>query len=167
MKKIFVIIFILLFVNFSFCQDKEWGFSSDFSVNDISGKKVTLSNFIEKGPVLLHFWATWCKPCLEEMPHLSGIYEKYKDKGFTLIAVSTDDARTANKVKTYIRGRKYNFPVIIDSEQDIQNAYRVQDVMPSDFLINKKGKIVYSHIGYKSGEEAEMEEKILELLGEN
>ena len=72
--------------------------AADFTLRDIDGNSVTLSELRGK-VVILSFWATWCGPCKEEMPHLQKMYDAKKEKGFTALSVSTDDARSASRVK--------------------------------------------------------------------
>src|SRR5258706_14689341 len=108
-KLILTAVLILLFsFKFSFAQ------SYDFDLQDLDGNSVKLSTLLAKGPVLLQFWATWCVPCKEEMKGLNDIWGKYKDSGFTYLAVSIDDQKTVSKVNPFIESKSYKFTVVFD-----------------------------------------------------
>ena len=110
-KTLFVALMLLLFTTFTKAQTY-----SDFTLPDIDGNDVTLSQLMEKGPVLISFWATWCSPCKEEMKKINEIYNKYKDKGFTYIAINQDNQKSVSKVKAFITAQNYNFVVLLDTD---------------------------------------------------
>ena len=112
---------------------------------------------------LLSFWATWCKPCLEEMVEFNKIYEQYKDKGFSLLAISTDTEKSVAKVKPYIKSKGYNFPVLLDTNSEAARKFYAQQ-MPYTVLLDKNGNIVYTHLGYMKGDEQKVEKLITDLL---
>jgi len=138
----------------------------NFTLPDLNGKKVELKSLLGKGPVFIHFWATWCKPCLEELPYLDKMGQTYKDKGLVMVAVSIDDPKTVNKVKSLIKSRRYKFLVLLDTAQEVANLYHVQDVIPTDLLIDAKGNIRKMHTGYKAGDEVTFEKEVVDLLSE-
>lgn len=138
----------------------------NFTLPDLNGKKVELKSLLGKGPVFIHFWATWCIPCQEEMPYLERIYQKYKDKGLAVVAISTDYPKTMNKVKPFIKGRRYTFRVLLDTSQQVANLYHVQNVMPTDYLIDAQGLVRKSYSGYKAGDEVTIEKDIVGLMSE-
>jgi cytochrome c biogenesis protein CcmG/thiol:disulfide interchange protein DsbE len=135
----------------------------NFKLVNLDGKYVELNNISGSGPILLSFWATWCKPCLEEMSEYNKIYEQYKDKGFVLLAVSTDTEKSVAKVKPYIKSKDYKFAVVLDTNGEVARKYYAQQ-MPYTVLIDKNGNIVYSHLGYMKGDEQKVEKLISELL---
>ncbi len=135
----------------------------DFTLKDINGKQVKLSQVLESGPVLLDFWATWCVPCKQALPHLAKIHETYKDKGFTLLAISTDNTRSVGKVRPYARSQKWEFPVLLDTDNELLKRYRGTSV-PHTVLISQEGNIIKTWIGYHPGEEEEIESEIVKLL---
>ena len=135
----------------------------NFKLVNLDGKYVELDKETGGGPVLLSFWATWCKPCLEEMVEYNKIYEQYEDKGFTLLAISTDTEKSVAKVKPYIKSKGYNFPVLLDTNSEVARKYYAQQ-MPYTVLLDKSGNIVYSHLGYMKGDEQKVEKLITELL---
>jgi peroxiredoxin len=135
----------------------------NFKLVNLDGKYVELNKETGNGPILLSFWATWCKPCLEEMVELNKIYIEYKDKGFKIFAISTDAEKSVAKVKPYIKSKGYNFPVLLDANNEVARKYYAQQ-MPYTILIDKNGNIVYSHLGYMKGDEQKVEKLVSDLL---
>ena len=128
----------------------------DFELVTLKGKKVKLSDFKGK-VVLLNFWATWCPPCREEMPIFKRVYRKYKEKGFEILAVSTDtDPRV---VKRFVKEFGIEFPVLIDKEGKVMRLYQVQG-LPTSFLIDREGRVVKVRLG----EYKEIERDLKKLL---
>lgn len=136
----------------------------DFTLPDLDGNSVKLSAACPAGPVVLSFWATWCVPCPEEMKHLQRLYEKYGDQGLQVLAPAIDGSKTVSKVRPFVMGRRFSFPVLLDTNNDIKRLYRVA-VVPTIFLINTAGEVVYYHVGYRPGDEVELEKEIQKLLG--
>ncbi len=134
----------------------------DFTLRTLDGPNLRLQE--QRGRVvLLNFWATWCGPCRQEMPHLNRLYEKYRAAGFTLLGVNIDDdARNAAGVSTKL-GLK--FPVLLDTDKKVSRLYDL-GTMPSTLLIDRDGRVRYVHLGYKDGYEATYEKQIRELLKE-
>ncbi len=111
-------------------------------IETITGQKLNISNL--KGKIILiNFWATWCPPCREEMPYFEEIYRKYKDKGFTIIAVSVD--ANENFVKDFVKEYDISFPVSVDKD-GLSDMYGVSS-LPMSFLYDKSGKLVKKKIG--------------------
>ncbi|BDQ02964.1 TlpA disulfide reductase family protein [Ignavibacterium sp.] len=164
MKKIILILFISI-PFFSFAQDElsQGKTAPNFKLESLDGNNFELTQALGKGPVLLSFWATWCKPCMEEMNEFNKIYEELKEKGFTLLAISTDNEKTIAKVKPLVKSKGYNFTVLLDKNSDVARKYYAQQI-PYSVLIDKDGKIVSSHMGYMKGDEKKLREKILSLL---
>lgn len=165
MKLLFSFMFFALIASFTFAQDEELSGKQapNFKLTNLEGKYIELSKETGSFPILLSFWATWCKPCLEEMGEYNKIYETYKDKGFKLLAISTDTEKSIAKVKPYIKSKEYQFPVLLDTNGDVARKYYAQQ-MPYTVIIDKNGNIVYSHLGYMKGDEKKVESLILELL---
>ncbi|MGB3017267.1 MAG: TlpA disulfide reductase family protein [Ignavibacteria bacterium] len=160
MKKLSIILILLaMFSARSFAQSY-----NDFTLPDLDGNDVTLSKLLEKGPVLISFWATWCTPCKDEMKKLQPIHEKYKDQGFTYLAVNQDNQKSVSKVKSYISANSYTFPVVLDIEKAIFEAYSGIG-MPYSILIDKNKNIVAKHLGYVPGDEKKIEQEIVQALG--
>ena len=164
MKKIFFYILILFSVSsYSQVEISKGKAAPNFKLENLDGGFLELSKVTGKGPVLLSFWATWCKPCMEEMTELNKIYEELKDKGFTLLAISTDNEKTIAKVKPLVKSKGFNFTVLLDKNSDVARKYYAQQI-PYSVLIDSDGKIVEVHMGYMKGDEKNLREKILALL---
>ncbi|HKB86075.1 MAG TPA: TlpA disulfide reductase family protein [Ignavibacteriaceae bacterium] len=166
MKKLIVLpLFILFAVNlFAQAEEDQTGRSApEFKLENVDGNYVSLKDELGNGPILISFWATWCKPCIEEMTKYKSIYEDYKDKGFKVLAVSVDDERTVAKVKPFVRSKNYPFLVLLDTNSEVARKYYAQNV-PYSVLLDKDGNIVYTHLGYMKGDELKMKNKIDELV---
>jgi peroxiredoxin len=130
-----------------------------FNTETLEGEDVKLSSEIGEGPILLSFWATWCKPCIEELSEYKKIYKEYKEDGFKMFAISVDDERTVAKVKPFVKSKNFEFPVLLDTNSDIARMYYAQSV-PYSVIVDKKGYIIYSHLGYMKGDEIKVKEII-------
>ncbi len=156
---------ILLLVAIFFTKNVNAQVYSDFTLPDLDNNDVTLSSYLDKGPVMISFWATWCGPCKEELKKMQPIYEQYKDKGFTYLAVSCDNQKSISKVKSFITSNNYTFPVVLDFEKKVFEAYGGrEDDLPYFVIVSKDKQILYSHLGYKTGDEQTIEEEIKSAL---
>jgi peroxiredoxin len=138
--------------------------ASDFTLRDVNGSQVTLSGLKDK-VVVLSFWATWCGPCKEEMPHLQKMYDAHKDQGLVVLSISTDDARSASRVKPYVMKMGYSFPVLLDRESTVIGAYNPAKTLPYTVVIDRKGEVVRRTSGYNPGDETELEAFLVSTLG--
>ena len=134
----------------------------DFTLRTLGGPNLRLQE--QRGRVVLvNFWATWCAPCRQEMPHLSKLYDKYGSSGFVLLGVNVDDD-TKNAVELATKlGLK--FPVSLDSDKKVSRLYDLS-AMPSTVLIDREGKVRFVHRGYKEGYENTSDQQIRGLLKE-
>ncbi|MGC6508425.1 MAG: TlpA family protein disulfide reductase [Myxococcota bacterium] len=135
----------------------------DFQLRDIYKKEVSLSDYKGK-VVLVNFWATWCQPCLVELPHLQEMYSELKEKEFVVLSISVDAPRDVSKVKPLVKTRGLEFPVLLDSSSSVLSVYNPSQALPYNVLIDKEGKVVWTKEAYAPGEEAVIKEKVLELL---
>jgi len=132
----------------------EEGRAPDFTLSDVSGKKVTLSELRGK-VVLVEFWATWCPPCKDAVPELNKVYEKYKNKNVQVLAISLDQGGdVASKLNSFVKEHRINYPVLID-DKEVNVSYGVANV-PVAFIIDKEGKVAKKHVGFME----ELSEKI-------
>lgn len=135
----------------------------NFKLENLEYEVIELNDFIGTGPILLCFWSSCCKSAVAQVEAFSVLYEKYNDEDFVMLAISTDDEKTVAKVKPFVKSKKFKFPVLYDTDGNVARAYYAFDV-PFSVLINKSGKIVYSHLGYMKGDEILLDEKIRNLL---
>ena len=130
-------------------------------LKDVNGKTVQTGSISNDGkPVIISFWATWCKPCLRELKAIHEVYPDWQDEtGVKMIIVSIDQAQDANKVKPLVDGNGWEYEVLLDPNSDFKRAMNVQNV-PHVFVLDGKGKIVYNHAGYVDGGEEDIYEAL-------
>jgi peroxiredoxin len=155
-------IFLLLFI-LGLIQAKAQK-AIDFTLKDLDGDSQRLSDYFQKNVILIDFWATWCIPCVKELPHFQRFYDKYKEKGLVVLAITVDGPETVAMVKPFVKSHKYNFPVLLDTESKVIALYDPRVILPYTILIDRQGKIKHVHQGYSLGDEKVIEEEILELL---
>lgn len=166
MKKIFLV-FCFLFLAFTVLAQegeiKSGKKAPNFKLEDLDGNYIELKNLIGKGPLLISFWATWCKPCVEELSEYKKIFNDLEPKGFNMIAISTDTEKSVSKVKPFVKSKDYPFTVLLDTNSEVARKYYA-NAMPYSVILDSKGNIVYSHLGYKKGDEIRVRKKLEELL---
>ena len=138
------------------------GGATNFTVRDLNGKHVRLSDF-HKNVLLMSFWATWCKPCIVELRHLEKLYQKYKAKGFVVLAVSMDGPETQAGVKPIVQTNRLTFPVVVDRETRIVKLYNPKHAAPFSLLF-KKGKLLRTREGFQVSDLPAIEREIQGLL---
>ncbi len=129
----------------------------DFSLPSLDGPAVRLSDYLGKKVVLIDFWATTCHPCLQEMPELVKLYHQYKDKGFVILGIDTDDPDTRAQVTAEVRNKGMDFPVLLDSETTVLDRYNPKGELPFAVLIDRRGSIVLKRASYQAGDEKSMQ----------
>lgn len=137
------------------------------NIKTLDGKTVNTSTITNNGkPMVINFWATWCKPCVRELTNIADVYPDWVDEtGVKLIAVSIDDSRSMSRVAPFVNGKGWEFEVYIDPNSDLKRAMNVPNV-PHTFLIDGSGNIVWQHTSYAEGDEEELYERIQELVNE-
>ncbi len=137
--------------------------AQDWSLPTADGGQISFNEQLAKGPVLVSFWATWCRPCRKELPHLETLASKYQGR-LTVLAVNTDGPKAVAKVAPFIQTSGYeNIIVPLDTAADLQERLHVGSI-PFLVLFDRRGNEVYRHIGYKEGDELELEAQVLHLL---
>lgn len=139
------------------------GRAHDFRLRTADGKTMTLEQVLADGPVLLDFWATWCAPCKVALPRWDALAKKYAEHGVRLITISQDDPRSQPKILPYMRSQGFDFPALLDGDKQVGRRYRVSK-LPTTFLIAADGTIVSHHVGYREGDEHEVEAELRALL---
>ena len=132
----------------------------DFTLKSNNGENIRLEELAGK-VILINFWASWCSPCREELPELETLYQKYKSRGFVILAISGDSKR--EKAEEFIRPLNLSYPILYDDNLDINSLYRVK-AMPSTYLVDRTGIIRYQHLGFKKSFINLYEAEIKELL---
>jgi thiol-disulfide isomerase/thioredoxin len=136
---------------------------SDWSLRTIEGKEVRFSEALTRGPVLLSFWATWCGPCLTEMPHLDALARETKGR-LTVYAISIDSPKSVAKVRPYMKSKGFDLIVPLDTAGEVNRLLQVGTAVPYLVLYDRSGKEVYHHVGYRAGDERELRSRVDALL---
>ena len=134
-----------------------------FSLQSNGGEQISLASLKGK-VVMVNFWATWCVPCRQEMPHLQALYERYNSLGFELLAVNVEKNKE-EEVRRWLAETPVTFPVLFDPANEVTKLYKVQ-TMPSTVLVARDGTMRFIHHGYKAGYENEYQTQVRALLRE-
>ena len=126
-------------------------------LKDLSGKTVDVSKMSNDGnPIIISFWATWCKPCKLELNTIAEEYDDWvEETGVMLVAVSIDDARSTGRVEPYTNAQGWDYKILLDPNGDFKRAMNVNNV-PHTFLLDGDGNIVWNHNNYAPGDEHEL-----------
>jgi len=135
------------------------------TLKKLDGSKINSNTFSNNGkPIIISFWATWCKPCKKELDAIAETYPDWvKETGVKLIAISIDDVRSSSKVVTDVKTKGWEYEVYLDENQDFKRAMNVNNV-PHTFIVDGNGLIVWSHNSYSEGDEDKLYENIKALI---
>jgi len=159
MKKLFLTITaIAIFSILSTAQSRTL---PSVDVKTLNGGTINITTLENDGnPIVISFWATWCKPCKKELNNIAELYEDWQDEtGVKLVAISIDDTRSMVRVAPYVNASDWDYEVYLDPNGDLKRAMGVSTV-PHTFLLNSKKEIVWQHKGYIDGDEDELYEQI-------
>lgn len=137
----------------------------NFVLKNLDGKDVSLEALRAKGPVILDFWATWCKPCLRELPHVEDLRKEYGEQGLQVVAISIDDTRSLPKVKSYVKTHRYGFEVLLDTNKRTLRLLQGSNV-PYLIVVAPTGENLYTHSGYRDGDEKDLGKVVEEAMAE-
>ncbi len=161
---------VFVFFTIGICLSLGWDTSAedfqtapDFNLKDLSGYTVSLEQY-RGNIVLLDFWATWCPPCKMSIPELVDLNNRYRDKGLVILGISVDDPDQINdkRLRTFKKRFKMNYVILRANEKVIQDYFTHQRMgIPTIFIINREGKIVDIHVGFRPGA---LEKALLKVL---
>jgi cytochrome c biogenesis protein CcmG/thiol:disulfide interchange protein DsbE len=161
-RTLFSFLAIALFASIGFAQSRAL---PSTQVKMLDGSNFNITNLKNDGkPIIISFWATWCKPCKKELNNIAEVYEDWQEEtGVKLVAISIDDTRSMSKVAPFVNASDWEYDVYLDPNGDLKRAMGVSTV-PHTFLLNGKNKIVWQHKGYIDGDEMELLKEIKRLV---
>ena len=161
MKKLFVTLICTLMAFAGMAQSK----LPAVTLKSMDGKTVSTDTLSNNGkPIIIDFFATWCKPCNRELTAISEVYEEWQQEtGVKIFAISIDQAQNINKVKPLVDNHGWPYEVLLDPNSDFKRALGIQ-MIPYVLIVDGDGNIVYKHNGYTEGAEEELIQKVRELV---
>ncbi len=139
--------------------------AADFELSSLKGEKVRLSA-LRGQVVIVSFWATWCAPCLVELPHLEALEQAHGAQGLVVLAVNSDGPETASLVRSTVKRQRWKMRVLLDTSGTAAAALNPRGVNPMTLFIDRQGRIAHVHEGYKAGDEASYAKVVQGLLAE-
>ena len=152
-----IIILMLILVQLSALEK-----APDFKLENMKGKQVKLSDYLEKGLVVIDFWATWCEPCKKMLLELNKMQDKYKEH-ITIITINCDKPRAKDKAKAYIKSKKFSVVNLFDTKKNVQKLYNITNI-PRTIVIAPDSTILFEHTGFQRGIEEEIEAEIIKWI---
>ncbi len=140
--------------------DAPKGPAPDFTLKSTTGQNVRLADLKGK-VVLINMWASWCGPCRQEMPILDNLAKANKDAGLVVLGVNQDEE--ADERDAFLKENPVSFPILDDSKHQVAGLYKSK-TQPSSFFVDRAGNLVYTHEGFKAGDDAAYAAKVKELL---
>ena len=164
MKNALLVLLAFFALSTASAQDNKQTDIPHITIKDIEGKPFHTSGITNDGkPVIIDFWATWCKPCVASLNGMNDVYAQWQEEtGVKIYAVSIDDTRTMSSVAPFAAGKGWEFDVLLDSNSEFRRAMNVNNV-PHTFLIDGNGKIVMQRNTYTPGDEDKMYELLRDL----
>ena len=148
-------------INFNQLKPKEGYLAPKFTLRNLRGNLEGLDDHAGK-VIVVNFWATWCAPCVKEMPSFETLYRRFRSQGLTVLAVSLDKDRSA-KVQEFVDKYKLSFPVLLDTEGIAEKLYP-SFTIPFTYVIDKQGRVAARIDGAKDWESAETFKAVEYLL---
>lgn len=139
------------------------GFLPAVDIKDLDGRVIKREELLNRGPVLIDFWALWCAPCLKAMPHLDELQSQYSDRGLTVLLVNIDSETSRSKVRRLIKTRRYRSKVALDPAKQFFRRLNGMS-LPYTLLIARDGRITYRHTGFVPGDEDHLAVEVAKLF---
>jgi peroxiredoxin len=134
-------------------------------IKTLDGGIINTSEFDNNNnPIVISFWATWCKPCKQELENIHEVYDEWTEEtNVKLIAISIDAARNTSKIKPLVNAKGWEYEIYQDSNSEFAKKMGVGPI-PHTFLLDSNKQIIWDHVSYSDGDEEELYEKIIELI---
>lgn len=163
-QKVLLLAILIFSEHTANAQEKTAALLPDVSIKKLNGTSFSTADLKNDGkPMIISFWATWCKPCIAELTAIAEEYDEWqKETGVKLVAVSIDDARTMNSVAPLVKGKGWEYEVYLDPNGDLKRAMNV-NLVPHTFLLNGNREVVHQHTTYSPGDEKRLYEKVKAL----
>jgi peroxiredoxin len=142
---------------------EEYQKAPNFTLKDVAGKSFTLDSLLKNGPVYMECWDLPCVNCIAELDALMPTFDTLKTRGLQIVALSVDKPSDEARVKAFVKSKKWPYICLLDQQNKVKKAYNII-IKPTAYLINTKGEIVYTHIGYKKGDEKKIKAEFLKWL---
>jgi len=152
-----IIILMLILIQLSALEK-----APDFKLENMKGKQVKLSDYLEKGLVVIDFWATWCEPCKKMLLELNKMQDKFKEH-ITVITINCDKPRAKDKAKAYIKSKKFSVVNLFDPKKNVQKLFNITNI-PRTIVIAPDSTILFEHTGFQRGIEEEIEAEIIKWI---
>ena len=137
-----------------------------FVMRSVTGGTLVSDSLLARGPVLLDFWATWCKPCLAALPELEHLHRRFADRGLTVIGISVDGPRNFPKVRPFAHRMGLSYPIVLDEDGDLARRYQARAI-PTTLLISPEGRAVRVTQGWRPGETDDLARAIEGMLADS
>ena len=163
---LFTVVFICAFAPRGMAQNLS---TVDFRLQDVQGKERSFQELLKekktigKGVIIVSFWALWCEPCKQELKAMKPIFEKFREKNFTYLAISVDNIRSISKVKNYVTAQNLPYEFWLDPSNEVFKKLNGTG-MPYALIIDTDGKLIGKHQGFLAGDEKGVEEEIKKAL---
>jgi thiol-disulfide isomerase/thioredoxin len=139
--------------------------NTGLKLDRLDGSAETLSSYVQKGPVYVNFWALWCEPCKQELRAMKTLVNELPGDSFTLLAINLDSPKSLAKVRAFVRSQDYPFPIFLDSNEQLFRSFNGQ-FLPFALLIDRQGNVISTRTSFLPGDEKEIKEEILRVIGQ-
>ncbi len=166
MKRSLLLVLLCLAVITAMTQDVfKYKKIPSVNIKDMKGQPFSTDSITNNGkPIIISFWATWCKPCVRELTTIADVYDDWvKETGVKLVAVSIDDSRSTPLVAPMVNGKGWEYQVLLDPNSEFKRAMNVVTV-PQTFLLNGKGEVVWQHTTFAEGDELELIDLVRKVI---
>ncbi len=168
MKKLFIVSLFVFASLTAIAQEAKTAKIPSVSLKTIDGMNFNTADISNEGkPIIISFFALWCKPCQKELDAFNELYADWqKETGVKIYAISIDDSRSTAKVQPLVSGKGWEFDVLLDVNSDFKRAMNV-NMIPHTFLLDGQGNIVSQHTSYFEGSELELYKEVKKVAGVN